>query len=455
MNLLLLPLILFIEGFVGLSYQMLYIRQLTPYVGNNVIVVSWIIGVFLVFLAIGYKKGGTFSGNVMGKLATNFMVAGAITGLGASSFFLELYFSLVTAPPQTIILLIYAILIIAPSVYLLGQTLPLITSITKGDSIGEISGNVLFLSTIGSFLGAIVTTNILMTYFGSSTTLAIASSMIIALVFILSPSIKKCLISMVIISSIVFCNTILFYKLYDHSTAFGDSKILEGGGSKALYYNKSYMSVLRNNQTTGYIRRSQEVLFEDLKIDNSEILVLGAGGFVLSHKDKSNNNFTYIDVDGDLKDIAEKDFLKTDINGEFIVDDASAYLIKSDKKYKVIYVDTFSSLSSVPSHMLSIETMNQINNDLTDDGYVVFNIIQDRDFKLNYSRTIHNTINKAFSYCYVENLGMAREIGNVLYLCQKKNNHNIDDNFYTNNTNTAGHDNVKFIDFRKEEQAKR
>lgn len=49
--------ILFIEGLVSLSYQMLYIRQIGPIVGNSVDVISWIIGIFLIALAIGYKHG--------------------------------------------------------------------------------------------------------------------------------------------------------------------------------------------------------------------------------------------------------------------------------------------------------------------------------------------------------------------------------------------------------------
>lgn len=55
-NLALTALILFIEGLVSLSYQMLYIRQISPIVGSSVDVISWIIGIFLIALAIGYKK---------------------------------------------------------------------------------------------------------------------------------------------------------------------------------------------------------------------------------------------------------------------------------------------------------------------------------------------------------------------------------------------------------------
>ena len=71
--------LLFVEGFVGLSYQMLYIRQMVPVIGSNIIIVSWIVGMFLLFLAIGYRQGGRFSGNVKNKLAKRGMVEILIT----------------------------------------------------------------------------------------------------------------------------------------------------------------------------------------------------------------------------------------------------------------------------------------------------------------------------------------------------------------------------------------
>jgi hypothetical protein len=55
------------------------------------------------------------------------------------------------------------------------------------------------------------------------------------------------------------------------------------------------------------------------------VLVLGAGGFTLSHREPSNR-YTYVDIDPKIREIAEARFLKAPIRGEFIVDDARRYV---------------------------------------------------------------------------------------------------------------------------------
>ena len=57
-NQILLFLIIFIEGFVSVAVEILTIRQLIPFAGSNVVVTSLIIGIFLLFLSIGYWRGG-------------------------------------------------------------------------------------------------------------------------------------------------------------------------------------------------------------------------------------------------------------------------------------------------------------------------------------------------------------------------------------------------------------
>lgn len=54
----LLYLIILLEGFVTISLEILTVRQLTPVMGSSVIVTSLIIGIFLLFLALGYRRGG-------------------------------------------------------------------------------------------------------------------------------------------------------------------------------------------------------------------------------------------------------------------------------------------------------------------------------------------------------------------------------------------------------------
>ena len=82
-------LIIFLEGFVSVSIEILTIRQLIPVAGNSVIVTSLIIGVFLLFLALGYQKGGTQQKNLQKILQFNFSFAAIWLGIGLSFDFIR------------------------------------------------------------------------------------------------------------------------------------------------------------------------------------------------------------------------------------------------------------------------------------------------------------------------------------------------------------------------------
>ena len=67
-----------------------------------------------------------------------------------------------------------------------------------------------------------------------------------------------------------------------------------------------------------YIERMHRLIVDELRLKNKQILVLGAGGFTLSAGDRANQ-YTYVDIDPTIRAIAERDFLKAPINGDFVV----------------------------------------------------------------------------------------------------------------------------------------
>jgi hypothetical protein len=111
-------------------------------------------------LAFGYQRGGQYKGNYPAILRKNFMIAAGLLGVGLSYAFIHYLFVVGEAMVSHVMfsLMAYLLLITAPAVYFLGQTVPITTNLFKRDQhIGAISGRVLFLSTIGSFVGAVLT----------------------------------------------------------------------------------------------------------------------------------------------------------------------------------------------------------------------------------------------------------------------------------------------------------
>ena len=113
----LLPLIILIEGFASIAVEILTIRQLLPVAGGSVIVTSLIIGIFLLFLAMGYERGGHFASNLYPRLRRNFAIAAIWVGVGLSYSFIHYFFDTIqknTGPHVIYALIAYLLIILAP-----------------------------------------------------------------------------------------------------------------------------------------------------------------------------------------------------------------------------------------------------------------------------------------------------------------------------------------------------
>jgi spermidine synthase len=439
-NILYVSIILFVEGFVSLAYQMLYIKQMTPYVGNSVEVVSWIVGVFLIALALGYKVGGKPVKDVEKALTKNFLIAATLGGICLSFLFVEAVFNALskTIPPYYLMIL-YCFFIVAPTTFVLGQTIPLMTNHIKGSSVSEISGNVLFLSTVGSFLGAIVTTNIILKYFGVSTTIVVSATLLLLLNIMISKSKGFAIFILVLgVFSLYTVNNKYENISYVATNQYASYEVLryEKAKVRILRSNRGNSSMLENEQKYGYIKLIDSVLFKDMKIKDKNILVIGAGGFVIS-KDITDNHFTYVDIDPAIKEIAEKFFLREKINGEFIAADGRAYINTTDKKYDVIMLDAFSSDKSIPEHLSTIEFFSKMKEKMVDNGLLVVNVIGRRDMSDQYTQNTYKTITAVFPYCFIQSSAYHAAVTNIQFICN-----NVKDigKIYNDNRNNSNSD---------------
>ena len=180
--------LIFVEGFVSIAVEVLVMRQLTPFVGTSVVVTSIIIGIVLLFMAIGYWSGGLHQKHFYDVLNRNFVWAAIFIGVGLAYPFVSYFFSVLPSTWVLMELVLYLLLIISPLVYLLGQTIPLTMNLVKQENIvGATGGKVLFLSTVGSFFGSVLTTLLLVEFLGVAWSIFINFSLLFSLI-LLSPS---------------------------------------------------------------------------------------------------------------------------------------------------------------------------------------------------------------------------------------------------------------------------
>lgn len=446
--------IILIEGFVTVSVEILSIRQLTPVAGNSVIVTSLIIGIFLLFLAAGYHRGGHVKENYADVLKRNFTFAAIWLGIGLSFLFIAKFFALLSRFVSAHMLFslgAYLLLITAPVVYVLGQTVPITTNLFKFEHhVGTISGRVLGLSTLGSFFGAVLTSLLLMNYFGVAWSVYINFLFLILLILLLVEDYKRefprlfflCLAAVVVyvlnmgVEQQNFVKTTNYanYRVFEHDMG------AELGLGKVLSINGSGSSFINNKgQGFPYIELIKRILFQDLQLRNKTILVLGAGGFSLSAENTYGNHFVYNDIDPEIKPLAEKHFINN-INGRFVVGDARSYLLKHRGQYEVIVSDVYSHRASIPYHLVTREYFRDVRKALKPGGIALFNIIANPELNTRYAKRVDNTIRSVFNSCMAIPIVYSNKPTNIIYVC-KLSKQNNDKTIYTDNLNSATIDN--------------
>ncbi|MFP4097495.1 MAG: fused MFS/spermidine synthase [Alphaproteobacteria bacterium] len=461
--------IIIIEGYIVLSTELLIIRQTIPYIGSGTDTISVIIAAVLMPLAFGYQTGGAYKPKkILGhfvtirkKLIYNFCIAASFLALGLSYPFLHRFFLDIASYGITnriMQLSIFCALFVVVPVYLLGQTVPLISHFFSKENLPKVTGRILFCSTVGSFLGATLSTMVLMSVLGVHHTLTLNFVLMALLVLLLSKRPKTSpimyaapvlilvlfikMLTSIFIFPVPYMDYIVFTacaialarkkpqtvpvmymsvlallailsntdsslrKIYPHMRVNNEYNLVQAGpkanGSYEMRINGNRSSSYSDDGTKFiYIDEAEEILIDPILAANppKDILIIGAGGFTFGHND-NNNTYTYVDIDKDLKDIAERHILRAPIgdNKRFVAKPARAFLHADQNKYDIIYLDAYLGGASVPEHLITREFFIQIKNRLKENGVLMTNFIATPDFRDRFSQTLDNTIRSVFPY---------------------------------------------------------
>lgn len=419
--------ILLLEGFITISVEILTIRQLMPFFGSSVVITSIIIGVFLLFLALGYWRGGAYRQDFFKQLSRNFAFSMVWVGIGLSYSLIAVFYYLsayVAHLSFLTSLFLYLLLVLAPIVYWLGQTIPLTTNLfSQKQRVSHISGRALFLSTLGSFLGALLTSLLLFQYVGVAWTVVINCALLFTLIIHMrldsNLSGWHALWLLFAFVLILILNVNAENAQFKKTNNYANYQVIEPPDfSKLLQVNQSNSSFLTaDKQGFPYIETVRNILFKQLNLQRKQILVIGAGGFSLTAAGTNDNAVTYLDIDPDIKSIAEKYFLHQPIDGMFVAQDARNYLQQNNLRYDVIFSDAYSNHATVPAPLLTLEYFQSLANHLNAEGLLIINIIADPFFHDDYAKIVFNTIHAVFPYCAIVPLDWQYPLTNLLYIC--------------------------------------
>jgi predicted membrane-bound spermidine synthase len=431
-----------IEGYAVLAVELLAIRQLTPYVGNATDTVAIVIAAVLLPLAFGYEAGGRAhfaQGDETGirrQLVRNLLLASLIFSFGLSHPFLVAFFQvldglgithrLAQAAVHTSLFLVYP-------VYLMGQTIPLVAYCSTGTNLPRSTGLMLFLSTLGSFLGSVVSTLVFMTFLGVHITVALTLSLLVLLAGLIGWQTDRR--SRVILTTaalgfyIVAINSPVVMEAYGviSNNLYSEVRIVTNPAenSRLLVINNSPSSKIAAHpeHRFAYVKFIEREVIR--KLDSSRphrILVIGAGGFTIGLEDRFNA-YTYVDIDPALRDISEEHFLDQPLtqNKTFVPESARAFLRRNTETYDVVVLDAFTNRINLPPDLITREAFAAVRQTVVPEGQVIMNIITSPTFADRFSRSIDATIRSVFPFLTRQILPQTQvgNVASVLYLAGK------------------------------------
>lgn len=462
--------IIVVEGYIVLATELLAIRQTVPYIGSGTDTVSIIIAAVLMPLAFGYQYGGQFKAkkilghhiSVRKKLILNILIASSILLIGMSYKYMEAFFGWlpkIGVEDRLAQTFAYSAIFLVLPIYLLGQTVPLVSNFFSKEKLSKITGKMLFFSTVGSFLGAILSTLCLMPTIGVHNTVSLNFVLLACLVILLN----KRKTSITVIYSVViallamsFNSTSLLrkdhikknnqYSIIAAGTLKNDNRLLKINGNHSSQYNDA-------GEKFEYIEFVERVAVAPIAgaLPPKNILVIGSGGFTFGHDD-SNNLYTYVDINKDLKEIAERYILKEPIgdNKKFIPLPARSFLNNSNDKYDVIFIDAYLGGASIPEYLITQEFFEQIKSHLKDKAVMVTNLILSPHFNNKFTRNIDNTLRSVFPHISRHIIGenyklwdeSSTTMANTIYMYRHEYNYDTG-SIYTDNKNTVFYDKPK------------
>lgn len=438
----------FICGLSTMGIELTASRLLAPFFGASIFVWTNIIGIILISLSIGYFLGGKFADKYPYEkyFYTFSLISGILIGLipFLSSFILPISVqAIVNSSANDFFLSLSSCIILfsVPTIFL-GAIVPYAIRINlkKIERVGNTSGIIYAMSTIGSIIGVYIPTMILIPLIGTHLSIILFSSLlifisIVSIILVVKINPLKKILGLLIVS--IFLLNIIYIIQYP---TFGEIAENTFDNVNVIYETEtpySYIFVDKNEEAK-YLRSRIAGGTWSLKIDdkhftksrfdyplvstsmnkNTEnVLILGLAGGTTS------NSFTYaypdvkidgIELDSTIIEIGKKYFNINTKNLNPVISDGRLYVKTTDKKYDIIFIDVYRD-AYIPFHMVTIEFFNEAKAILQNDGVLCINIV---NYNENTLDAIFNTVSNVFQSVYKLNPSYSENY--ILYATNQK-----------------------------------
>ncbi|MCI8948386.1 fused MFS/spermidine synthase [Candidatus Ventrimonas sp. KK005] len=279
---------------------------------------------------------------------------------------------------------------------LLGMVSPYLAKLCINDLklTGKVIGNISVWNTVGSIIGTILPTFVLIPLIGVKFSFLLFGIMLLALCvcyFIVAKKNKKkkLLATSIIIAIVMLASTnkslALDAVIYEEESIYNYIGVNQEEEALSLktnvFFGSQSVKNIDQNKLTGLYYDYFVTFplfckdFEELEDEKLEILILGycagTGADVL--RKEYDINVTGIEIDDKIIEVAQKYFWDGEIKDNIIIDDGRNYLQNCDKKYDLVIIDVYQNIS-IPVNFTSTEFFGLCNKVLKDDGIIAMNI---------------------------------------------------------------------------------
>lgn len=389
----------FVCGALVMTYEIIGSRILSPFLGSSTYIWTSLIGVILGSLSLGYWLGGRAADKRPDAkyLAGILLVASGLISLTA--LIKEVLLSKIAGLPASLEVkaLVAAVILFAPASICLGFVTPFAVRLrmTTVETTGRTVGRLYALSTIGSIVGTFAAGFFLIPFVGSVRTLYLIAAFLLVLSLMLVPiAISRTTIASVVLLFLGIASTeansyILGQQsdLTDIDTEYSRIQIFRtkdpatGKEIRALatdpYFVESAVFLDSDDLALPYARFYHLIRYFKPGLERS--LIIGGAGYTFPMeylRTYPNAQIDVAEIDPRMTDIARQFFqMHDDPRMTIFHEDGRMFLNRGESgKYDAILMDAFGSMFSVPSHLTTLEAVDQMHRILKDDGVVIFNL---------------------------------------------------------------------------------
>jgi len=421
-------LVTLLAGFISMELEILGTRILTPIFGSTIYVWTSLIGVTLIFLALGYWYGG--------KLADKKKIT--INVLGIIIFFLGAYIVLFPYISKLLLVLVIDLgIIIGPlissfiilsfPVFFLGFVVPSsVKLITQSlEKVGTRAGEIYSLATIGSIIGTFVTGFFLIPYLGvTMSALVTGIGLMLLSSFIIKPKFRILFLLIIpLLATPLMASSVPPEILESFDSHYGQIRIIQHGDHLRLFMGivpQTAINIKTKENEIGYIRYF-EIPFI-LNYNYEKVLMIGlAGGYNAKQLVKKYDiELDVIEIEPRMLDLAKRYFYWED-EANVYFDDARHFLRQTQDKYDVVIYDL--GYVHPAWHLYTKEAFQEMNNHLNQDGILLFNVFAAKEGEYSkLTQTLYKTLQQVFyDIIILRNPGIdPKETHPMVFLASKK-----------------------------------